>query len=288
MQWDDLKYFIALARAGTLSAAARKMGAEHTTIARRVASLEAGLGMRLFDRSSGGFVLTAEAARIAELAARIERDAFEIERTAQGGKSDLEGQVRISAPPAFAGAFLAARLVALRAAHPGLDIELVGDSRSVSLSRREADIAIRLNPPEGASIVARRVGTLAFGLYGERSYVERTPDSERHFIGYDESLDHVPQQRWLRSVFGAQRLVFRSNELATLHQAAAAGMGLAVLPRFMGDADPRLVMVPAEPPPSGRELWLLIHPDLRRSPRFRAVFDFLVAALATGHVALNP
>ncbi len=288
MDWDDLRYFIALSREGSLSAAARRLRTEHTTVARRVASLEEQLGVRLFERSSSGFVLTAEGEPIAELAARVEQETFNIERLAQGRKSRIEGVVRISAPPTFASGFLAGRLAPLRKDHPGLEIELVGDSRSVSLSRREADIAVRLSRPKGASIIARRLGNMAFGLYGERTYVKSIPEQSREFIGYDESLDHVPQQQWLRSVCGVRTLVFRSNELVALHQAAATGMGLAVLPRFLGDKDERLALVPVEQPPGARELWLLMHPDLQRSPRFRAVVDYLVAVTAAGRPELDP
>jgi DNA-binding transcriptional LysR family regulator len=288
VNWDDLKHLVALRKAGSLSAAARGLGAEHTTVARRIASLEAELGIRLFERSRDGYVLTPEGEPIAEIADRIEEAAFSIERLAHGRQPGLEGVVRISAPPTFASRFLAGQLAPLRSRHPGIAVELVGDSRSVSLSRREADIAIRLARPQGASMVARRIGTMAFGLYGERAYVERTREEAREFIGYDESLDHVPQQQWLRSACGARRLVFRSNELETLHQAVIAGIGMAVLPRFLGDSEARLARVPVEPPPDGRGLWLIVHPDLRRSPRVRAVMDHLVDVTAAAREILDP
>jgi DNA-binding transcriptional LysR family regulator len=288
VQWDDLKYLLALFRAGTLSAAAREMGTEHTTIARRIASLEDELGIRLFDRSSKGFVLTPEGEAIVELATRVEQKAFDIERLAQGRQSDLKGVVRISAPPTFASAFLVQRLLPLRIQHPELELELVGDSRSASLSRREADIAIRLDRSATTSIFVRRIGALGFGLYGQRDYVERTCEESRDFLGYDDSLEHVPQQRWLRSVCGARKLAFRSNDLHTLHNAAAAGLGLAVLPRYLGDPDERLQRVAVDPAPDSRDLWLLIHPDLRRSPRFRTVFDHIVSVVGAEQRALEP
>jgi DNA-binding transcriptional LysR family regulator len=288
MNWDDLKYFLALLRAGTLSAAARTLTTEHTTIARRIASLEEQLSVRLFERSARGFTLTPEGEAMVELAERIEQETFNIERLAQSRQSRLSGVVRITAPPTFASRFLAPRLVTLRRQHPGIEIELVGDSRSVSLSRREADIAIRLSRPQTPSIVARRLGTMAYGLYGERSYVVQTAEGAQELVGYDESLDHVPQQQWLRSICSNQRIVFRSNELAVLHEAAASGIGLAALPRFLGDEDERLVLVDRAKPPPGRELWLLVHPDLRRSPRIRAVIDHLVAMTVAERAVLDP
>jgi DNA-binding transcriptional LysR family regulator len=139
MQWDDLKYFLALFRSGTLSAAARTLGAEHSTVARRIASLEEGLGMRLFERSGRGFSLTAEGEAIADIAARVEEETLNIARVAQGRQSDLAGVVRISAPPTFASQFIAPRLTALRRRYPGIELELAGDSRAISLSPHSAD-----------------------------------------------------------------------------------------------------------------------------------------------------
>lgn len=288
MHWDHLKYLLALTRAGTLSAAARQMGTEHTTIARRIASLEHELGIRLFDRSSKGYALTNEGESVVELATRIERETFDIERLAQGRNSALTGVVRISAPPHFASGFLASRLSSLLVQYPELEIELVAESRLVSLPRREADIAIRLDRPTTSSMIARRLGTLGFGLYGQRGYVEQTPETHWNFIGYDESLEHVQQQQWLKSVQGSRKLIFRSNDLHTLHNASAAGLGMAVLPRYLGDSDQRLEMVVTESGPDSRDIWLLIHPDLAGSSRFRTVLNYIVSTVAAERNVLNP
>jgi DNA-binding transcriptional LysR family regulator len=288
MDWGDLKYVVALARTGSLSAAARRLGAEHTTVARRVAALEAALGVRLFDRTARGYALTAEGEQIAELAYRVEDEVFGIERLASSRQSGLSGVVRISAPPAFASHFLASRLTGLRAAYPALELELAGESRDVSLSRREADLAVRLSRPQPASIVARKLGTMAYGLYAGREYLARTPAAELDYLGYDDSLDQVVQQRWLRALAGERRLALRTNDLTTLHQAAAAGLGAAALPRFLGDPDPRLERLPVDGAAASREIWLLVHPDLRRSPRVRAVMDHLVQLVSDGRPELDP
>lgn len=288
MDWDDLKHLVALSRAGSLSAAARRLGAEHTTVARRIASLEADLSTRIFERLPRGYVLTPEGEKIAEIAQRIEDDVFSIERLAHGRQSSLEGIVRISAPPTFASHFLAERLAPIRLKHPGITLELVGDSRAVSLSRREADIAVRLVRPQAASIISRRIGTMAFGLYGAQSYLARSSEQDWEFVGYDDSLDHVPQQQWLLDFAGSRRLGFRCNQLSTIYQAARAGIGLAVLPRFLGDGDSRLTLVATNPPPKARDLWLLVHPDLQRSPRFRAVINHIVAVTGAARMILDP
>lgn len=287
MDWGDLRYFVALARAGSLSAAARALGAEHTTVARRVTALEAAVGARLVERGPRGYQLTAEGERVAEVAFKVEDDIFGLERVLDAGHGALTGVVRMSAPPHFAGSFIAPRLAALRQAQPSIILELAGDSRAVSLSRREADIAVRLNRPEQTSVVARRIGTMAYGLYAARP-LARGSAGERDYIGYDESLDHVPQQRWIAGLAGGRPMVFRTNDLASLAEAAAAGMGLAALPRFLGDADARLERLPADARAAARELWLLVHPDLRRSPRVRLVLDYLADMIQAERHSLNP
>lgn len=282
MDWDDLRFFITLAREGSLSAAARALRAEHSTVSRRVAALEAALGTRLFDRLPRGYALTPEGERLATLAGRLEEDVLAIEREARGSAAAaLRGSVRLSAPPVFASQFLAPRLGPLRARHPGLLLELVGASGFASLTRREADLAIRLSRPEGASLVARRLGTLAYGLYG-------APAGSDDFLGYDETLDHVPQQRWLRALAGERPLALRSNDLATLHSAARAGLGRAALPCFLGDADPALVRLPAPgAEAAAREIWLVAHADLARSPRVRAVMEHLVRTVQDARALLG-
>lgn len=287
MDWGDLRFFVELARSGSLSATARRLRVDHSTVARRVAALEADLGVKLFDRLPRGYALTPEGEEVADLAGRLEEDAFAIERFAQGRSAEPSGTVRLSAPPAFASHFIAPRLGGFRDRYPGVVLELVGDARAVSLTRREADLALRLTRPEDDGLVTRRVGTMGYGLYAARSYAEGRPPDSWGVIAYDESLDHVPQQRWLRTVAAGRPVVFRANELASLCAAARAGLGIAALPHFLGRSDPGLVRVPAEPVPPGRELWLLVHPDLRRAARVRATMDFLVTLLAEHRALLE-
>lgn len=280
MDWGDLRFFVELARSGSLSATARRLRVDHTTVARRIAALEADLGVRLFDRLPRGYALTTEGEEVASLAGRLEEGAFAIERFAKGQSDEPSGTVRLSAPPAFASHFIAQRLAPLRERCPGLVVELVGDTRSVSLPRREADLAVRLKrPQEEGGLVARRLGLMGYGLYGAPGYAASRAEADWAFVGHDESLDHVPQQRWLYRIAAGRPILFRANDLLSLAAAARAGIGLAALPHFAGAADPGLERVPAEPVPEGRELWLLVHPDLRRAGRVRAVMDALVAMM---------
>jgi DNA-binding transcriptional LysR family regulator len=275
--WDDLRHFVAVAEAGTLSAAARRLGAEHSTVARRVAALEASLGLRLFDRLPRGYALTAEGEALADHARRLEAEVLAMERFAGGQGGTVAGTVRISAPPVLASRFVAPRLAPLRARHPGLMIELIGHSQAASLTRREADIAVRLSRPEESALVARRLGSLGYGLYGAAAYLDGRPREAWDWLGYDEELAQVPQQRWLLTLARGCPLAFRTNDLGALLTAAQAGMGVAALPCFLADGDPALRRLPEDARAARREIWLLVHADLRRSARVRAVLDHLAA-----------
>lgn len=279
VNWDDVRVLLALARGGSLSASARALGVDHSTVARRVAALESELGVKLFDRLPRGYVPTAEGEDIVELAGRVEDAVLALERHARGQAGEPAGTVRLSAPPVFASHFLALRLARLRQTLPKLVVELVGDARRVSLTRREADLAIRLDDPEDEGLVARRLGAMGYGLYATLAYRDRRAPADWEFIGYDDSMDHVPQQRWLRAVAAGRPFAFRANDLASLHAAARADAGVAAIPHFLGRSDPALVAIPTESEPEPRALWLLVHRDLRRSARVRAVMDSVIAIM---------
>ncbi|WP_448191997.1 LysR family transcriptional regulator [Azospirillum sp. sgz301742] len=287
MDWENLRFFAELARSGSLSAASRRLRVDHTTVSRRVSALEAELGVRLFDRLPRGYALTEAGERVADLAGRLEEDAFAIERFARGQSDAPSGSVRLSAPPVVASALLAPRLAPFRRRFPQVVLELIGDSRAISLSRREADLAIRLQAPEDPGLVARKLGSMAYALYADAGYLAERADAAWEFVAYDDSLDHVPQQRWLLAVAGDRPVVFRANDLASLFAAARAGLGVAALPCFLGDPDPGLVRLPADAAPAARELWLLVHPDLRRAAPVRAAMDFLIELVAGNRALLE-
>lgn len=273
LQWDDVRHFLELARQGSLSGAARRLGVEHSTVARRVEALELSLNLRLFDRLPRGWQLTPEGETLAAQARRLEDEALAFSRAALG-VSALQGTVRLSAPPVVASHFLVPRLAPLRRHWPGIDLEIVGESREANLARGEADLALRLSRPNAPGLVARSLGEMGYGLYAAPGYSQR-PAEEWEFLGYDESLRQVPQQQWLEAVAAGRRFILRSNDLAALYQGARAGLGVTVLPHFLGRHDPALAVVEGPPCPVQRELWLVMHPDVRRSPRVRAVADAL-------------
>ncbi len=286
MDWDDLRFFAELARTGSLSAAARTLRVDHSTVARRITSLEGALGIRLFDRLPRGYVLTPEGEQVREQVERLEEDVFALQRTAQGRGPGLSGTVRVSAPPAFASLFLAPRLGLLRERHPNILLELAGNNLSVSLTRREADIALRLAQPEGSSLITRKVATTGYGLFASRAYASGRDPQTMDLLGYEESLEHVPQQQWLRSFAQGRPLVLRMSDLVGLHSAVKAGLGAAVLPFFATGGDLDLICLQRDGVPP-RDLWLVVHEDVRRSPRVRAVMDVLIEILGRERALLE-
>jgi len=271
LDWEDLRVFVALARAGSLSAAARELKVSHATVGRRIAALEETLGRTLFDRRADGYVLTAEGAGVLELAAEMDERAHGILRRS-GQETGLTGSVRLTATEVLAERFLIPRLAALHRRHPGIELEVVSDPRSLSLAKREADVAVRLARPQAGELVTRRLAGLAYGVYA-------APEGDRSgWIGLDDSLAHLPEAQWLARHAAGARFVLRANTLMGQLAAARAGFGKALLPRWFADEEGGLVALPPPAPPPVREAWLVVHPDLKDVPRVRAVIDAVVAA----------
>lgn len=294
LDWDDLKTFLAIARHGTLSAAARSLKASQTTMGRRLESLQSRAGVTLLDRTPTGFQLTATGAAILDQAARMEEAALAVERTITGGDCRLEGLVRVTAVDAFAAQVLTPGFAPLRASHPGIVIELITDNRSLSLARREADIAVRLGRFEALETVVRRVGEMAFAVYASPDYLDRygTPDWAGGATGHrivrvqDDLLD-TPDARWFAELTAAAEPALLSNSREVHLGAVAAGLGLACLPRYLADVHPSLVRIAADTPPT-REIWMGVHRDTRHAPRIVAVQDAIVDALASAKALLMP
>jgi len=276
--WDDVRYFLALARLGSLSAAARALAVEHSTVARRVASLEASVGLRLFDRLPRSWQLTDEGHALLEPAQRIEAEALAFSRSALG-MTALQGTVRLSAPPVLASQFLMPLLAAQRPRWPGIVLDLVGEVRAANLHRRDADLALRLSRPDEPGLVARRLGSMGYGLYGQRHWLT-TPRADWAYLGYGEALQGGPQQAWLAEFAGNAPCVLVANDFATLHQACRAGLGVTVLPHFIARGDPELVVLNDGAAPLQRDIWLVVHPDVRRSPRVQCIAELIAAIVA--------
>lgn len=285
MDWDDLRYFLALARAKTVRGAGAALGVSHATVSRRVEALEERLGARLFERSASGFGLTEAGEAALATAAALEAGVAELERGVLGVDGRLEGPVRITTWDAAVADLVLPALSALIAENPGITLELSADPRPVNLNLREADIALRVlaagaSPPE--HLLGRRLTPMAMASYVGRDHADRLdPDrggAGARWLAFDDraltarivaasSHPHLP-------LWGAFR------DLPVLAAAARAGLGLAMLPCYVGDADPGLVRLTRPDLHEPAEVWLLSHPDLRATARLRAVRACLRDAFA--------
>lgn len=275
--WEDLRYFVAFSQEESLAKAARQLKVDHATVARRIASLEQSLELKLVDRRPRAYVLTADGERIAERGKRMQAESFAVERMSIAGQEIVSGEVVISAPPSMACNVIAPNLGKLRAQHPAVRIRLIADTRNVSLIRREADIAVRLSRPVEVDLVARKIAALPFSLYASPDYLASHVPEDYEFIGYDDSMDGTVQQTWLDAQADSRPVVFRSNSLDVQVAAARAGVGVAALPYFLGDWDDSLCAVEATGAPLTREVWLSIHNDLRHAPAIRSVMQFIAS-----------
>jgi DNA-binding transcriptional LysR family regulator len=283
LDWENLHCFAAFARQRSLSAAARELGVEHATVSRRIAALENELKLKLVDRRARAYYLTADGERIAAMAQRMEEEVFAVERAAQAGQDVLSGEISITAPPMMTAWLIAPRLHEFQQQHPGIRVRLITETRIASLPRREADLAIRLSRPTEPDLVARKIGSLKFWLYGTKDYLNRHAPGARGFLAYDESMELSEQQQWLRAVLAGRPLVMQSNNLDVQYQAARHGAGIINLPFFMGDHDAKLSRVEDEEYiPLVREIWLAVHSDLRDVPIVRVVMPFITTCLQEG------
>lgn len=274
--WDHVRTFLGVVDAGSVSAAARAMQVEHTTVARRIDALELQLGLRLFDRLPRGWALTAEAQAIIPAARAVETHMFALLSAAQA-EVPLAGTVRVSAPPALVSCLLARALPAALARHPQISLELLAESRTTDVLRREADIAIRYRKPEAPGLVARSLATVSYALYAAPRYAaQRKRDGAWSFLGFDASLKDTPHAIWLERHAQGQRVAMRSNDLQALAAAARDGLGAAILPSYVAQHVRGLERLDV-PCPVQRKLWLVMHEDVRRSPRVRATADALAA-----------
>jgi DNA-binding transcriptional LysR family regulator len=281
--WNNLRAFLAVARTGRLTAAAARLGVDHATISRRVTALEDALRARLFDRSPSGYALTPHGESLMPRAEAMESLALSAQ--AEIGESDLAvtGAVRIGAPEGFGSYFLAPRMAALADLHPQLEIQLVAIPGLVSLSKREADIAVTLSPPREGRLLTRKLTDYRLSLYGAPAYLDaREPIRSRanlgahRFIGYIEDLLYAPELDYMEAPDVEIHVRLKSSNLIAQLQATLAGAGLCVLPDFIAANDPGLRRVLPDLVGLERSLWLVTHQDLKALARIRAVTDFMV------------
>jgi len=281
VDWDGLRYFLAVARAGTVSGAARELRVEHTTIARRIDALERELGARLFLRNPRGYVPTSVGEALVEAAESINVEVERVVRIARGQDVEVEGSVRVATADLLATHLVVPALPGLLRAHAELSVEIVSDTRQHDLSHREADLALRLGGSSDERLIARKLGRLGFGLYAARGKRRSIDLQSATYVAFDESVGHLPHDDWLAEHAPKARVVVRSNRQQTLIEAVRQGLGLGILPCVAADGDRSLVRLKGPEQVFSRDISLLVHADLQRSRRVRAVMDGLAAFVTT-------
>jgi DNA-binding transcriptional LysR family regulator len=284
LDWDDLRHFLAIARHRTLSGAARALHVQQSTMGRRLDGLQDRAGAVLLQKTPGGYALTPAGESVLAHAERMEAEALAAERAVTGRDVRLAGLVRLTTVETLLIEVLPPILAAFSERYPDITLDVLVDRRVLSLSRREADVALRLARPEGHELVARRVGTLGYALYASGAYLARhgRPDAAAGCPGHrailaDEDLAQTPTMAWGARVMREAAIALRANSVHGQAAAARAGLGLVCLPHVVA-RHYDLARVQAPDPP-GRDLWLAVHEDTRHTPRIRALTDALSAGL---------
>lgn len=276
LDWENVRVFVALARHGSLSSAARALRVNHATVARRVHALEEELGEKLVERRPDGYVLTPAGTRLLIPASDMEAAAAVLHR---GGSNEAPtGLIRINAPPSLSVGFLIERLAALAPVNPALDVEISTDLRAVSLDRRETDIALRLGKPEDGDVIAKPVVTWGFGFYGTAEDAAKLRKGVNPvFVGFDEANAHVPEAVWLARNFPRARISFRTNNHLAQSIATKAGAGISLLPHFIGRKAPELRLCKLDPSPPSRRMWMLTRRQDRKDLAIHTVTEHLLS-----------
>ena len=279
LNWNDLRYVLAIARSGGAHGpAGRLLGVNETTVSRRLARIEAVLGSKLFHRSEGSLRQTDAGHRVIEHAERVELEVEAVKEMSIGTKSAVAGSVRLTSIPILINRLLFPDLKRLYSACPDLRIEFIAESRNLSLTKRDADLALRLaRPNKEQRVIARRIAQIKYAVYATRK------SSRLPWIVYEDSMLELPHAAWLqhkaRTESGVTNVVVNDSELA-LH-AVKAGLGRSLLPTFVGETERGLTRLSGVEAVLERELWLLVHPELKHLARVKAVIAWIEEAVTS-------
>jgi DNA-binding transcriptional LysR family regulator len=282
VKWDDLRIFLAVARAGRVAAAARTLDVEHSTVARRIAALEADVGAALFYRTAGGYQLTTEGRAALAGAEAMEHAALALGGRIQEHAGDLAGRVRIAILDELASHWLAPLLPALRARFPQIELEILVGIAPLDLARGEAELAIRTPRPRQPGLSAVKLATVSTALYAPRGKRISVDASSRglDLLVYVPAHQRLQSLAWFQPVLASSTIVMSTNSTHVLLAAARAGAGIAVLPHFVASRHDDLVCVSDDVSPRD-DMWLVAHPEFRRDPKVRATAELLKKAAAT-------
>jgi DNA-binding transcriptional LysR family regulator len=287
LDWNDLRDFLAVHRTGNLARAAALRGINATTVSRRLVALESQVGARLFDRTPDGYTMTPAGRDLLPHAERMEREALALERALFGRDQKLSGTVKVTATEMLATRFIAPHLRDFHARYPEISLDLVCTNRSVSLSRREADVALRLSRPDEEGVVARKLSRIELSLYASHTYFERygvPSDPENSLAGHGvllfaDARPFAAENNWFAQRLEGAQILVRSDSVSSIYAAVVAGLGIALLPRAVADHEPSLRRLVTSSAPEPRIIWQSVHEDLSKSPRVRAVTGYLTEVL---------
>lgn len=280
MDWNDLKYFLAVARSGSLTQTSSELKVSQSTVSRRIAELEQSIGITLFQRHQTGYFLTDEGRTVLRNAQAVENNILALERATAGLDMTPTGTVRLATSENLATDLIIPALPKFRESFPGICLEIITSTATAELDRREADIALRVVRPTHGNLKVRRVGRMTYSVYGSRDYVEKHPIIEgeplggRHFIVWDDSHSYMPAAIWLANEYPGCKIALVTSSLPSQIAAVRAGLGLAVIPDFLTVKDDFIRVIPSDQMFEA-QVWLVTHADLVASTRVRAVSDFL-------------
>lgn len=285
LSWDDFRYVKAIADTRSLGGAATELSVNHSTVFRRLAQIEAQLGSRLFERSRSGYVLTPCGEEMVRLAERMGEDIVAFERQVTGHDLRPSGELRVTTNDTVLVHLMTGVFAAFRKAYPEIVLDVVVANAALNLSKRDADVAVRATdrPPE--ALIGRRAATIAWAVFGAASVVRENFDLERDaasadWVGFGDNLSALKAAKWLKDHAAEGRVVYRINTVLGLAEAATAGIGLTLLPCFIGSATPGLTRLTAPLPELNNGIWLLTHADLRQTARVRAFMDFAAGEIS--------
>nr|WP_314533213.1 LysR family transcriptional regulator [uncultured Pseudomonas sp.] len=287
MNWDDARVFLAVCRESTLRGAARVLGVDQATVGRRITALEKSLSATLFLRTSEGYALTAVGEAALKAVGKMEQGALELERQIQGLDDRLTGIVRVSTTDSLAIDFLIPAIARLHQQHPDVRVQLDASTQILSLSRREADIAVRNTRPDNPDLIARRIARWPVGLFAAQSYIDRhgLPEPGSAFEGHDlvvyqPYLQGNKDMTLVSEPLSRGRIVSSLSSSLLVRRSIAAGIGLGEIPLYMGERDGLVRLWPERTRPLPYDVWLVTHADLRHTARVRAVIEEIVAAFS--------
>lgn len=292
--WNDLTFFLEVARQGRLMPAARKLKVDHTTVGRRITELERSLATKVFDRKPDGFVLTDNGQKLLKIAERIEGHALSITENLRSAPAELSGRVRFATMEGIASYFLSEKLANFNIAYPRIVIELVTERHLINMTRREADVCVSFVPLAAPRLTVKRVGEFRLGLFASADYLQRkgiprclSELRDHDFIDYVDDLVAIQPVQWLHDVLIPQNVVFRSTSMASQQNAVAAGRGVGLLPYFSAKRDARLIPLLKDSVSVTRSIFVSVHQELEYLGRIRALVRFLNEVFRSSRQELN-